>query len=90
MIDRDKSAVVVETALTQCDRQAEAVFLGLRMMDGFSVERYRELFGADIRETHATDLARFRDAGLIEVSGDLVKLTRAGALMSNEVFAAFV
>lgn len=90
MIEGDKSAVVVETALTQYDRQAEAVFLGLRMMDGLSVERYRELFGADIRETHATDLARFRDAGLIELSGDLVRLTRAGALMSNEVFAAFV
>jgi oxygen-independent coproporphyrinogen-3 oxidase len=90
LIERDRSAVVVETELTRDDRQAEAVFLGLRMMDGFSVERYRELFGADIRETHATDLARFRDAGLIEFSGDLVRLTRAGALMSNEVFAAFV
>jgi oxygen-independent coproporphyrinogen-3 oxidase len=90
LIEQNNSAVVVETELTQQDRQAESVFLGLRMMDGFSVERYRELFGADIRETHATDLARFRDAGLIELSGDLVKLTRAGALMSNEVFAAFV
>jgi oxygen-independent coproporphyrinogen-3 oxidase len=90
LIQQNDSAVVVETELTQQDRQAEAVFLGLRMMDGFSVVRYRELFGADIRETHASDLARFRDAGLIELSGDLVKLTRAGALMSNEVFAAFV
>ena len=90
MIEGDKSAVVVETELTPHDRQAEAVFLGLRMMDGFSVERYRKLFGTDIRETHASELAHFRDAGLIELSGDLVKLTRAGALMSNEVFAAFV
>ncbi|HEV2884523.1 MAG TPA: radical SAM family heme chaperone HemW, partial [Pyrinomonadaceae bacterium] len=69
MIERDKSAVIVETALTQDDRQAEAVFLGLRMMNGFSVARYREFFGTDLRETHAADLARFRDAGLIEVSG---------------------
>jgi oxygen-independent coproporphyrinogen-3 oxidase len=90
LIEQNNSAVVLETELTQQDRQSESVFLGLRMMDGFSVERYRELFGADIRETHASDLARFRDAGLIELSGDLVKLTRAGALMSNEVFAAFL
>ena len=27
---------------------------------------------------------------LIECDGDLMKLTRAGALLSNEVFAAFV
>ncbi len=89
-IETGNSAVVLQTELTPHDRQAEAVFLGLRMMEGFSVERYRELFGADIRETHADDLNRFREAGLIELSGDLVKLTRAGALMSNEVFAAFV
>jgi putative oxygen-independent coproporphyrinogen III oxidase len=90
MIERNNSAVVLETELTQHDRRAEAVFLGLRMMEGFSLQHYRQLFGADIRETHAKDLTRFREAGLIELRGDLVKLTRAGALMSNEVFAAFV
>jgi oxygen-independent coproporphyrinogen-3 oxidase len=90
MIEKDNSAVVTETELTQKDRQAEAVFLGLRMMNGFSMRNHRELFGADIRETHGSDLTRFREAGLIECSGDLIKLTRAGALMSNEVFAAFV
>jgi putative oxygen-independent coproporphyrinogen III oxidase len=90
MIELNNSAVVLETELTQHDRRAEAVFLGLRMMEGFSLQHYRQLFGADIRETHAKDLTRFREAGLIELRGDLVKLTRAGALMSNEVFAAFV
>jgi coproporphyrinogen III oxidase-like Fe-S oxidoreductase len=48
------------------------------------------LFGSDLRAKHASDLTRFREAGLIECSGDLLKLTRAGALLSNEVFAAFV
>ena len=32
----------------------------------------------------------FVKPGLIECDGDLLKLTRAGALLSNEVFAAFV
>lgn len=90
MVEKDNSAVVTKTALTQKDRQAEAVFLGLRMMNGVSMRNYRELFGADIRETHASDLTRFREAGLIECRGDVLKLTRNGALMSNEVFAAFV
>jgi coproporphyrinogen III oxidase-like Fe-S oxidoreductase len=39
---------------------------------------------------HEKDIARFIDAGLVEVQGDLIRLTRAGALMSNEVFGAFV
>jgi coproporphyrinogen III oxidase-like Fe-S oxidoreductase len=59
-------------------------------MQGFSLTEYSRTFGADLREKHEDDLARFREAGLIECSGDLLKLTRAGALLSNEVFAAFV
>lgn len=89
-IERGGSAMVDETQLTEGDRRAEAVFLGLRMMRGFSMRDYRLLFGSDIREQHANDLTRFREAGLIECNGDLLKLTRAGALLSNEVFSAFV
>jgi coproporphyrinogen III oxidase-like Fe-S oxidoreductase len=60
------------------------------MMRGLSFKEYSRVFGADLREQHDDDLARFREAGLIECNGDLIKLTRAGALLSNEVFAAFV
>jgi oxygen-independent coproporphyrinogen-3 oxidase len=90
MIEKQSSAVGSETRLTEADRQAEAVFLGLRMMQGFSFAEYQQLFGSDLRAKHETDLTRFREAGLIECDGDLLKLTRAGALLSNEVFAAFV
>jgi oxygen-independent coproporphyrinogen-3 oxidase len=90
MTEQGAPAVVTETRLTAADRQAEAVFLGLRMMEGFSFTEYEELFGTDLRAQRETDLTRFREAGLIECTGDLLKLTRAGALLSNEVFAAFV
>ena len=90
LIEGDRTPVTEETRLTKTDRQAEAVFLGLRMMQGFSFTEYRQLFGTDLRAKHERDLERFREAGLIECSGDLLKLTRAGALLSNEVFAAFV
>ncbi len=90
MVEQPSSPVVDVTELSEVDRQAEAVFLGLRMMQGFSFSDYQELFGRDIRADHQDDLARFREAGLIECDGDLLKLTRAGALLSNEVFSAFV
>jgi oxygen-independent coproporphyrinogen-3 oxidase len=90
MVEQGRSAIATETQLSETDRQAEAVFLGLRMMEGFSFEEYQQLFGSDLRAKHASDLTRFREAGLIECSDDLLKLTRAGALLSNEVFAAFV
>jgi coproporphyrinogen III oxidase-like Fe-S oxidoreductase len=60
------------------------------MMRGLSFKEYEQAFGADLRTKHENDLTRFTEAGLLECTGDLLKLTRAGALLSNEVFAAFV
>jgi oxygen-independent coproporphyrinogen III oxidase len=60
------------------------------MMSGVRTAGFKELFGVDLRDEHADDLKNFQQAGLIEFDGDLLKLTRAGALLSNEVFAAFV
>lgn len=90
MIENGECAVVEEQELSETDVRAEALFLGMRMMRGVDVRRYRESFGVDLREAHAADLDRFRKAGLLEFDGDLIRLTRTGALLSNEVFAAFV
>jgi oxygen-independent coproporphyrinogen III oxidase len=89
-IEQRGGAIVQEQQLSEEDRRAEAVFLGLRMMDGLSFSDYQKKFGADVRRTHEKDLLRFREAGLIELGDDLLRLTRTGALLSNEVFAAFV
>ena len=88
-VEQGVSPIVEEQELTDADR-AEALFLGMRMMRGVDVREYNELFGVDLRAEHADELDRFREAGLVEFDGDLIRLTRNGALMSNEVFAAFV
>jgi len=62
----------------------------LRLMQGIDTSRYRKDFEVDLREEHREDLERFQEAGLIEFDGELLRLTRAGALMSNEVFASFM
>jgi len=90
VIENGESAVVDEQQLSQTDVRAEAVFLGMRLMQGVDLRRYRESFGVDLRDEHAEDLDRFCRAGLVELDGDLIRLTRTGALLSNEVFAAFV
>jgi oxygen-independent coproporphyrinogen-3 oxidase len=89
-VARDGSPLVEDRRLTEDDRRAEAVFLGMRMMAGVRTGEFKELFGVDICNEHADDLRNFQQAGLIEFDGDLLRLTRAGALLSNEVFAAFV
>jgi len=89
-IESNESAVVESHELDETERRAEAVFLGMRLMRGLDTHAYKDSFGVDLRDEHRDDFKRFHDAGLIEFDGDLIRLTRAGALMSNEVFAKFV
>lgn len=90
MIEVGRSPVVERRELNEEDQRAEAVFLGLRMMDGYSVRDHETRFGANLIDQHREELSRFSEAGLIELKNDVLKLTRSGALLSNEVFAAFV
>ena len=90
LIASGKSPVVERRELSEAERQSEAVFLGLRMMQGYNIRDYQNRFGIDLKDRHRENLERFSDAGLIEIDNDVLKLTRSGALLSNEVFAAFV
>jgi oxygen-independent coproporphyrinogen III oxidase len=88
LMDANKSPVVERTNLNREQARSESVFLGLRLMRGLSLENYRARFGADLRDDYDADLRRLRAAGLIEIDEGLLRLTRRGALLSNEVFAA--
>lgn len=89
-IESNTSPVVETTTLDHDDERAERLFLGLRLMRGIDLAEYDRVCERDSRQENAADLARLADAGLIELCGDTMRLTPAGALMSNEVFAAFV
>lgn len=90
LIESKSSPIVERVDLNENEIRSEALFLGLRMMSGVDLNDYRVRFGDDIRDSHSEDLKRFREAGLIECVGESVRLTRAGALLSNEVFAALI
>lgn len=90
LIESKSSPMVERVDLNENEIRSEALFLGLRMMSGVDLNDYRVRFGDDIRDSHSEDLKRFREAGLIECVGESVRLTRAGALLSNEVFAALI
>jgi putative oxygen-independent coproporphyrinogen III oxidase len=87
-IEGQQSPIVEQTRLSESELRSEALFLGMRLMRGVDTSDYEQSFGVDLRVEHNEDLNRFHEAGLIEFDGDVLRLTRAGALMSNEVFAA--
>jgi oxygen-independent coproporphyrinogen-3 oxidase len=88
LIEDQRSPVVERTDLNEEDARSESIFLGLRLMRGLDLEDYRARFGSDLRDRYDADLSRLREAGLIEIDKGLMRLTRRGALLSNEVFAA--
>jgi oxygen-independent coproporphyrinogen-3 oxidase len=91
LLEGAHTPIVETTELDESDARAEAIFLGLRLLQrGLSLSDYRSRFGTDLRERHAGELARLREAGLISLEDDLMRLTPHGALLSNEVFAAFI
>ncbi len=90
MIEERKSPVVETVELDEHAARAESVFLGLRLLRGIDLKNYRARFGRDLRKEYEEDLTRLSEAGLIEFDDELMRLTRHGALLSNEVFATFV
>lgn len=91
LVESGSEHVVERTELDEQEASAEALFLGLRLLGrGVDLGEHRARFRWDVRERYAEDLRRFRDAGLVSLEGDVLRLTPAGALLSNEVFAAFV
>jgi oxygen-independent coproporphyrinogen III oxidase len=64
----------------------ESLFLGLRLNEGVDLNHLRNQFGNDLLDDAMPALLEVRDAGLLELDSDKVRLTPHGRLVSNEVF----
>ena len=89
-VEEGLSPVAESTDLTEADRQSEALFLQLRLKDGVDLRQHEAQFGVDVLARYSSDLERLSEAGLIEVCEGTLKISRAGAVLANEVFAVFV
>ena len=70
---------------------AETMFLGLRLLDGLSVDAFRSRFGQDPLELYDTQVRELTDLGLLEYRGDgVLRLTDQGCLLANQVFMRFL
>lgn len=69
----------------------ETMILGLRLLiDGVSGADFNRRHGVTMASRFPEVLARFNGLGLIEWVGERVRLTSRGALVANEVCAAFL
>jgi oxygen-independent coproporphyrinogen-3 oxidase len=77
------------SAVTQEQALEESFFLGLRLNRGVDVERLREEFG-EAADKFGTTIDELVEDGLLIRSGENLRLTKRGRLLSNEVFGKFI
>jgi oxygen-independent coproporphyrinogen-3 oxidase len=65
----------------------ESLFLGLRLNEGVRLDHLRGQFGEAMVGSAMPALLEVRDAGLLELDSDRMRLTAHGRLVSNEVFS---
>ena len=87
---RGDDPIAERRILLPAQRLEEALFTGLRLVDGVDLEHISARYGVDVWATYGDELRPFVEAGWLIHDGVRLRLTRAGMLMANEVMAVFV
>jgi oxygen-independent coproporphyrinogen-3 oxidase len=82
--------VATRETLDAAALEREAVWLGLRLLDGIDRAAHARLHGIDPVAAHADEVARLEREGLLSVTPERVRLTARGVLFADEVGARFV
>jgi oxygen-independent coproporphyrinogen-3 oxidase len=84
------SVVAGVRTLSPQTRAEEALFTGIRLSKGVSLADIAARYGIDAWDVYGTALAPFVEAGVVRYTPPVLKLTRQGMLLANEVCAVFV
>jgi oxygen-independent coproporphyrinogen-3 oxidase len=83
-------AAVERRELTRSEQLEEALFTGLRLSAGVNIEEVGRRYGADVWRRYGDALAPFLADGLLQRDGAVLRLTRRGMLLANEIMSVFV
>ena len=76
--------------ITRKGQMEEFMFLGLRMMEGISRERFAQTFGTQIEAVYQEVLLHLTEEGLLEKRAGRIYLTERGQDVSNYALAQFL
>jgi len=71
-------------------RAEEALFTGIRLSKGISLAEIEARYGVAAWDAYGTALTPFVEAGVVQYTPPVLRLTRQGMLLANEVCAVFV
>ena len=68
----------------------EYMILGLRQIDGVEIQKFKAKFGENPIYIYHKELEKLVNENLIEIDGDIIKLTNKGLDLANLVWEEFV
>ncbi|KAB3539089.1 oxygen-independent coproporphyrinogen III oxidase [Alkaliphilus pronyensis] len=87
LLNNGEAPVNEITKLTTKDEISETMFLGLRMMAGVSIPKFKKRFGICPFTIYKDKLVQLEKQNLITITKDTIKLTPKGIDLANLVFA---
>lgn len=90
LVESGRSVIVEEEVLEPDASFRETVVMGLRMVEGVTLEELRGRYGWDVHAYYGTPLSRLVERGLVELNTDCLRLTARGRLFANQVMAELV
>jgi len=76
--------------LSRENEMEEFMFLGLRKIQGVSMQRFEELFGVSMDKVYGNVITVMKEKGLLEEVNGFVRLTEDGIDVSNYVMSEFL
>ncbi|OGI21465.1 MAG: hypothetical protein A2287_02370 [Candidatus Melainabacteria bacterium RIFOXYA12_FULL_32_12] len=68
----------------------EGIFLGLRLIDGINIRKFKEEYGVDLLEKYKNIINKYIANGYMEIGQSNLRLTTSGILISNAILADFL
>lgn len=87
-MDADKKEDI--HALTKEECMEEYMFLGMRMMQGVSIQGFFECFGRHMEEFYGKTIEKWIKEGFLQQKGDRISFTDKGIDVSNVILAEFL
>ena len=75
---------------TEADLKGDFIFTKFRLVDGFDLSDYSDVFGSDFRNDFASALPELMEQGLLELSGNRLKFTPKGLDNTNPVMQKLI
>lgn len=88
--DNETDNFVFHEKQTKISKMKEFMMLGLRKIQGIRIQDFKNKFGENPIYLYRKELEKLVNEGLLEIDGDVIKLTNKGIDLANLVWEEFV